>query len=115
MGSTEGSPRPLPGVPVCYLVHDLQCKLVQVQASLAHAVRCRNGEESCHGPAKAACSSEHQQGHLLSPKHRERARLARESPSQGHGAQPETLAAHLILLRLALQWMDGVRRGGDLL
>lgn len=68
------------------------------------------GGENCHGTAKAARSSEHQPGHLLSPKHRERATLTRESPSQGRSAQPEPLAAHLILLHLALQRLHGVGR-----
>lgn len=110
MGSTEGDTHLLPGAPGYYLVHELRLEPVQVQASHATA-----GGESCHGTAKAARSSDHQPGHLLSSKHRERARLTCESPSQGHGAQPEPLAAHLILLHLALQGLDGVRRGGDLL
>lgn len=42
------------------------------------------GGDCCHGTAKAARSKEHWSGHLLSPKHWERARLTCESPSQGH-------------------------------
>lgn len=59
------------------------------------------GGESSHGIAKAAHSSERQPGHLLSPKHWERARLTCKS-LHGDAVLSPSLDTFLICLHLVL-------------
>lgn len=90
---------PVLGAPGYYLMCELWLELVQVQASFAPAMPLQVGRAT--GSAKATHSSEHQPGHLLSPKHWERTRLTCKS-LHGDAMLNPSLAAFLVCLHLAL-------------